>query len=219
MERNNSSEEHKALVRERVAKIMKLKETLATLPNSIVLMPHTEEGHILCYMAFWTEKLMWMTRKKLGVTIQPEKLTEYSEKIKKTISKLYEIAGISEFGFEIQHTDDKSRLVNMRRSWVIAPRTPEGKFVASAVKVIDPMIVQLRATGNTEEVMKKVSSVIKTLASLNDTLRSISAELLASVPGPERDEVRYKTPRFVKKVLKIANPDQERSNHEGLIES
>lgn len=207
-------EEYKALRAQRIAKIMKIKENLSALPNSIVLMPHTEEGHILCYMAFWTEKLMWMMRRKLGVTVKPERLTEYSAKIREIMNRLYAQSGISEYSLEAFYTDDKTRVVNMRRSWVIAPRTPEGKYVALAVRVLDPMLVQLRATGNSDEVVKRVGEVAKTLTDLNKVLRDLSSELLATVPGPERDEVRYKTPRFVRKVLRLAKSEQGEENNE-----
>lgn len=217
--RSFTLEEYKALRNRRISRIMKLKETLSTLPNSIVLMPHTEEGHVLCYMAFWTEKLMWMMRRKLGVIVKPERLSEYSERIKEAMSKLYTLAGVSEFGLEAFYTDDKTRAVNMRRSWVLAPRTPEGKFVALAVRVIDPMMMQLRATGSSREMIKKVSETVKVLTMLNRILRNLSSELLASVPGPERDEIRYKTPRFVKKVLRLANSEQEEENHEDNFNS
>lgn len=215
-QQNNSAsaEERRKRRAERIARIMKMKEALSVLPNSIVLLPHTEEGHILCYMAFWTEKLMWMMRRKLGVTVKPEKLTEHSEKIKEIINRLYVLTGFSEYSIETLHTDSKARVVNMRRSWVIAPRTPEGKYVALAVRVLDPMMVQLRATGNSTEVIKKVSEVAQILTELNKVLRNISSELLAIVPGPERDEVRYKTPRFVKRVLRLANLNQEGENNE-----
>lgn len=207
-------EEYKALRAQRIAKIMKFKENLSALPNSIVLMPHTEEGHILCYMAFWTEKLMWMMRRKLGVIVRPERLTEYSSRIKEAISKLYTLSGISEYSLEAFYTDDKVRAANMRRSWVLAPRTPEGKYVALAVRVLDPMMIQLRATGNSDEVVRRVSEVAKALIDLNRILRNLSSELLALVPGPERDEVRYRTPRFVKKVLRLAKLEQEGGDNE-----
>lgn len=216
--KNLTYEEYKKLKSQRISRIMKIKETLSTMPNSIVLMPHTEEGHILCYMAFWTEKLMWMMRRKLGVIVSPERLTKYSEKIRKIISKLYTLSGISEYSIETFYTDNKARAANMRRSWVLAPRTPEGKHVALAVRVLDPMMIQLRATGNSGDVIKKVGEVAQALTDLNKVLRNLSSELLASVPGPERDEVRYRTPRFVKRVLRLAKLKQEGEDNENNLE-
>ena len=211
--------------RKRIAKIIqkraRLKQQLVTLPYSIVLLPHTEEGHVLSYMAFKAEQFFWLLRKKTGVTISPETLKEISNRFIQSINKLYEITGTSmdpTLMVELYSQNDKERLASMRRSWVLAPRTPEGRMIAYCVKIIDPIIVQIRATENTNKIADKIQKITATMAEINDILFEISKTLMEVLPKPERDPARYIMPVFVKKVIKskyfMQSPEGNSDNKE-----
>lgn len=199
----NNQEKKSAPKKESMAeKIKRIKETLSMNPHSIAIAPHTEEGHTLSYMTLWADRLIWALRKKVGIAVDPDKLMEHTKVFQSLIEKLYFVAGNpgTEYTTDFS-SDDKFRIARMSRSWIILPKTAEGRMLAFCAKRIDPLIMQMKATENTETLLTKIQGLLSVIVEFNRALESLSDELLKVSPKSEEKLIKYKPSPLVRKIL------------------
>lgn len=197
--------------------IKDLKLRLIENPESIVMVPHTEEGFALAQITLVTDKMVWLLRKKLGLSINPQEFEDYTQRLTQSIQRLHSLAGDTQQRLMVE---DKLRLARLKRSMVIVPRTIEGKILANCVKKIDPVVMQLKAVESPDQLLSKLRLLYAEITTLNDILTELSERLSPLMTGYEKKKSYYRPTRHIRRIVRAYRGDQnEDSAQEGTTQA
>lgn len=157
-------------------------------PESIVIYPHTRDGHILTKILFGYDKVINGARLAAGNAAFPiEKLKEIEAKIdifKIHTTRLLNTLGGNGHGMFgnflfLNRTDTletKRMLAANRKSYVFIPRTVQGREMAQTVKTFDSLWTQFRVNvpemGKIEEMQREILKYIVVFHGLTDGINN-----------------------------------------------
>lgn len=190
--------------------IIERKLRLVENPSSIVIAPKTREGHTFVKILFAFDRAVSRIRLRAGTYIKVQDAVSCLKQAEGFIASLNELIlslgdGRAAFGSYFEDPETKKMLAGRLSTYIILPRTSEGKEVALMIKRLDPAILQFRSIctdfARSEEILK---NLIETIMNFDMMVQGLSS--LASIP--------YDPPRDLGTLLKLSSPvDQSLETH------
>ncbi len=182
--------------------IIERKLRLVENPSSIVIAPKTREGHTFVKILFAFDRAVSRIRLRAGTYIKVQDAVACLKQAEGFITRLNELIlslgdGRGVWGSYFEDLETKKMLAGKVSTYVILPRTSEGKEVALMIKRLDPAILQFRSIctdfARSEDILRNLTETIMNFDMMVQRLSS-----LASIP--------YTTPRDLGTLLKLSSP-------------
>ena len=172
-------------------------------PKAIVLAPKTREGHMTVKMLFGFDRAVNTIRQKAGTGIALEKVAGYIHAAQEFTDRCTQLSlslsdGNGNQSFHQYETPEQRMAQALKRSsYVIDPRTEEGRKMAMLIKRIDPLLVQYRATCmDFMQGAAAIMNVLKLVGDFNTLTKTLSAAA----------KTEYVEPKGIKILLAALTP-------------
>ena len=191
-------------VRDREA-IIERKLRLSENPSSIVIAPKTREMHILVKILFAFDRAVSRIRLRAGTYIKVQDAVLCLKQAGDFIGGLNDLIlsfgdGRGAFGAFYEDPETKKMLARRLSTYIILPRTSEGKEVALLIKRLDPAVLQFRSTctdfTRSEGVLRRLIETIRDFDLLVQEISSLA-------------KISYDPPRDLETLLKSTSPGDQ----------
>ncbi len=185
-------------VRDREA-IIERKLRLSENPSSIVIAPKTREGHTLVKILFAFDRAISRIRLRAGTYIKVQDAVVCLKQAEGFITRVNDFIlsfgdGRGLFGSFYEDLETKKMLARRLSTYIILPRTNEGKEVAGLIKRLDPALLQFRNTctdfGKSEDTFIKLIEIVRDFNVLVQELSSVA-------------KISYDPPRDLETLLSV----------------
>ena len=174
-------------------------------PDSIFIVPFAKQDRFaMVYMARSADRLINTIKRKAGFTLSFEAAKKLLKVVDKFAEELWNHAlsltpRLHNFNRQrwrdLNDTkEEKMRLAHRRTSYAIVPRSEEAAQIAMAVKIIENRHLEIRQTGNLDEIEKVTEDYKNLLTSFDTFLGKLAKELGIEYDSPlKRDKKEPET--------------------------